>query len=231
MMKAAHAVSASLVLLGLALSGCSALAYSVSESGQPGSVGQSESRGPVASGVVVSPGPGWSSAGVEGRIPAPGACHTWVGAAGGELPDPACTPGAVDARITQANVDATLGRPGGYTASVRPPEAMTRTVKAKLMAAYGIPRSQAAHYELDHKIPLCLGGSSDVANLWPQKNVFIPHVGRESSMVHNSKDEVEAVLCDAVKQHKYTLAEAQEIVATDWTAFAVAAFAPTGGDD
>ncbi|MHB8594030.1 MAG: hypothetical protein ACYDB3_06795, partial [Acidimicrobiales bacterium] len=71
--------------------------------------------------IVVTPGPGWSAGrGLEGRVPGPGACHSRRSADGRWLPDPTCTPGAVDSTVTPADLGSTICRSGGYTYSVRP---------------------------------------------------------------------------------------------------------------
>ena len=40
--------------------------------------------------------------------------------------------------------------------------------KRQVAAAYGVPWEQRRDYEFDHRIPLCMGGSDDSENLWPQ---------------------------------------------------------------
>jgi hypothetical protein len=68
---------------------------------------------------------------------------------GSQLPDPSCTPGSIDPAVTQANIGSTICRPGGYTGSVRPPEAQTERFKyGDAYPAYGVPDSTAT--ELDH---------------------------------------------------------------------------------
>ncbi len=47
-------------------------------------------------------------------FPAAGSCHARQ-AANGVLPDPTCTPGAVDPHVTDATLDSTVCRRGGYT--------------------------------------------------------------------------------------------------------------------
>ena len=81
----------------------------------------------------------------------------------GELPDRSCTPGAVDPAVTQANIGSTICR-SGYTASVRPPESQTEKFKWDVAEpAYG---QHDVSGELDHEIPLELGGANDARNLW-----------------------------------------------------------------
>jgi hypothetical protein len=165
---------------------------------------------------VVSAGPGWSPAGgLEGPVPAPGTCRAAVSATGAPLPDPSCTPGAIDAAVTQDNLSVTLCRPGGYTASVRPPERLTRPFKAAALRAYA-ERGSMSGYELDHLVPLEVGGSSDTRNLWPEPD------DRPSAGVANSKDPVEsrlhALVCAAVTGGPYLpLATAQRLIAADWS--------------
>ena len=56
----------------------------------------------------------------------------------------------------------------GYARLHRPPLAASRLLKRAVFSRYGIPFSQMRFYELDHLIPLCLGGSSALENLWPE---------------------------------------------------------------
>ena len=218
-MKSRIARSIALItLLGVTLTGCSAAGHAAKISSPRSTPSHNIAPEPAApAGLVVSNGDGWADAGLEGTIPAAGSCHVHKAANGGELPDPSCTPGARDGRVTESTIDTTIGRTGGYTASVRPPAAMTKAAKKKIMAAYGIPWSEASQYELDHYLPLCLGASSDTRNLWPQRNTFLPGLGHETSMVHNSKDLVEGYVCDAVRKHKVQLSAAQNAMVADWT--------------
>lgn len=184
------------------LSGCTnALVAPVQQPGRP-------QGGPVVTGR------GWSGETILGPVPAPGSCHLRY--AGREpLPDPNCTPGAVDTAVSQANLARTVCRKGGYTSSVRPPESVTNAIKRRLLAAYGIPASDTSKYELDHLVELSGGGSSDVRNLWPEKNVL--YTGPASSFVHNDKDRVEAYLFNAQCSGKASLAAIQRAVSQNWT--------------
>jgi hypothetical protein len=159
-------------------------------------------------------GRGWSGKTILGPVPAPGSCHLRY--AGREpLPDPKCTPGAVDSAVTQANLRTTVCRNGGYTASVRPPESVTNAIKRRLLAAYGIPAADASRYELDHLIELSSGGSSDVRNLWPEPNVL--YTAQGSSFARNDKDIVEAYLFHAQCAGKAALSAIQRAVSQNWT--------------
>ena len=127
----------------------------------------------------------------------------------GVLPRHELTPGAIDPRVTQRNIRNTICR-RGYTASVRPPFEYTNAMKHRLMRAYGV-RGSIHDYELDHLIPLELGGCPDCeANLWPQPRNVFPGAAE--------KDEVEDYLHHQVCSGVPLLAEAQREIASDWYA-------------
>lgn len=105
---------------------------------------------PTSTAGIVRTGTGWTAAGVSGPARAAGSCRYRHARSGELLPDPACTPGAVDTAVTPATLGSTVCRRGGYTATVRPPEALSTAAKRKVMAAYGVPWSKARNYELDH---------------------------------------------------------------------------------
>src|SRR5262249_41123920 len=104
------------------------------------------------------------------------------------LPDPRFTPGAIDPRITQSNITSTICR-AGYTRTVRPSFQISNKLKHQVMSLYRSPGS-IHDYELDHLIPLELGGCPTcISNLWPQP--WTPPGAHE-------KDEVEDYLRDRV---------------------------------
>jgi hypothetical protein len=148
---------------------------------------------------------------LTGTAPAPGTCHARTAADGQPLPDLHCTPGAIVAAVTQANIHTTICLVG-YTATVRPPVSQTDAFKIKDELAYSISSG-----ELDHLVPLELGGSSDAHNLWV-----------EPGSIPNPKDAVENALHAKVCAGQMTLAAAQLGIATEWTAFLTTApVAPT----
>jgi hypothetical protein len=57
-------------------------------------------------------------------------CHSQGG-----LPDPACTPGAIDPRVSRSDINSTICT-RGYTTTVRPPLSVTEPIKRERMAAY-----------------------------------------------------------------------------------------------
>jgi hypothetical protein len=121
----------------------------------------------------------------------------------GQLPDPRCTPGSVDPAVTQAGIRSTICKKG-WTTTVRPPESQTERFKYDVAyPAYGTPRSERT--ELDHLVPLELGGSNDATNLWP-----------EYPPTPNPKDKVEDALNAAVCDGRVKLAAAQADIAADW---------------
>ena len=127
----------------------------------------------------------------------------------GLLPRRDLTPGAIDPRVTQGNLGDTICRQG-YTATVRPPFEYTNAMKHRLMRLYGVMGS-IHDYELDHLIPLELGGCPDCeSNLWPQPRNVSPGAAE--------KDEVENYLHREVCSGGLALAEAQREIATDWYA-------------
>ena len=163
---------------------------------------------------MVADGNGWTQQGLEGQVPAPASCHyrysgTWV------LPDPHCTPGSITPLVTSANLGTTICK-RGYSASVRPPLALTEPEKFAIMQAYGVSAS-ASNYEFDHLIPLELGGSSNLANLWPEPNQGSPSTFNSYSHYGlNAKDGVEAQSNYAVCDRGYSLASAQKEMASNW---------------
>src|SRR4051812_35684000 len=64
------------------------------------------------------------------------------------LPDPSCTPGAIDPRVTQDTIGATICV-SGYTRTVRPSTGITDRIKREQYAAYGLQGLSMSASELD----------------------------------------------------------------------------------
>lgn len=210
---------ASVVMVGgLLLTGCQVAVGTgaAAEAGAGEIIDTTTAAGPAraAPGPVVT-GRGWTAAGLEGPVPQPNTCHLHVAAGGEPVPDPTCTPGAVDHAVTAANIGDTICRKGGYTSSVRPPESITQRAKKQIMAAYGIPWNQASTYELDHLVELNAGGSSDYRNLWPEPNTL--HTATASAYVHNDKDAVEAYTYHAICSRKVLFTAVQNDISSNWS--------------
>jgi len=122
----------------------------------------------------------------------------------GLLPDPGCTPGAIF-------LDATVKRicTPGYARSVR---RVSVSLKRSVYEEYGIASHVPGSYEVDHLVPLELGGSNSIANLWP-----------EVSPGYHQKDVIENRLHDAVCAGTVSLRTAQRQIAHDWRRTAVGA--------
>jgi hypothetical protein len=121
------------------------------------------------------------------------------------LPDSACTPGAIDPRVTQDNLSETICKKG-YTATVRPPVSYTNKLKVEQIAAYGYADTNLHNYEEDHLISLELGGApSDPSNLWP-----------ELGASPNAKDKIENMCNQKVCDGQLSLHDAQVQIASDW---------------
>ncbi len=121
----------------------------------------------------------------------------------GKYPDARLTPGDVFAGATAKDVCVS-----GYSSSVRD---VPVTVKRQVYEEYGIPYPQpTGSYELDHFIPLELGGSNDIKNLWPEP--------AETTPGFHEKDKVENYLHQQVCSGSEGLVQAQSEIRTDWVA-------------
>ena len=122
----------------------------------------------------------------------------------GDLPDPNLTPGLANPALTR---DA-LCAPGFSPKSIRNvPTARRKQVYIRYSMA---PLNPPCPCEVDHLIPLDLGGSNDLSNLWPQPYSATPWNSK-------IKDQLEIQLHTEVCSGKTELLEAQHEVVTDWT--------------
>ena len=120
----------------------------------------------------------------------------------GGLPDSACTPGAIFPNATVEEICTP-----GYASSVRN---VPFSEAEQVYAEYGIYHHYAGQYEDDHLVPLELGGSNDIANLWPEAASPTPGF--------HQKDEVKNYLHDQMCSGAVSLKDAQTQIATNWLA-------------
>jgi hypothetical protein len=120
---------------------------------------------------------------------------------------------ALSPDVDEETIDATICVPG-YTKSVRPATSYTNGVKKKLMQESGIDVARIRDYELDHIVPLALGGHPrKLSNLMLQ-----PWEGERGAKM---KDILEVRLQGLVCHGKLDLTDAQVCIAQDWEACAV----------
>ena len=111
----------------------------------------------------------------------------------------------INPAVTQATIKTTICVPG-WTKTVRPSSGYTNQIKIKLIRELEIPEELLVDFELDHRIPLALGGApSEERNLelqpWDEAG---------------EKDAIEACLSRAVCAGAITLDEARRRIWRDW---------------
>ena len=132
------------------------------------------------------------------------------------VPDPKCTPGAVNNTLTVE----VLRDPNFRTGCVRD-NATSASQKASTYTLYHIPHP--AHNqgvmqtcELDHLISLELGGADSIDNIWPQCG---PDGVVLRQRFFKQKDAVENYLAKQVRDGVMNLKDAQQGIAEDWTQY------------
>ena len=118
--------------------------------------------------------------------------------------------GAINPEVNQANIHQTICVPG-YTKTVRPSTVYTNGVKRRLLRESGIDESHRTEYELDHIIPLAVGGHPwKLTNLQLQRWEGVDGAKR--------KDRIEVKLQCLVCTEQVSLADAQRDIADNWQA-------------
>lgn len=136
------------------------------------------------------------------------ASPAWAIDSDGTRPDPALTPGAVRTTSTAEICDKTR-----HTADVRN---VSGAEKQAVYHRYGLASNRAGWCnseegcEIDHLVSLELGGSNDIANLWPQ-----PYAGEWNA---HAKDALENRLHKLVCAGRLDIVTAQTAIRTDWIA-------------
>lgn len=131
------------------------------------------------------------------------------------LPDAQATPGAVDARLV-ADPSGKAHMAGGAEANLcakdfrtGPFRKVDESLKKKACAEYGIASGcPGPRWEIDHLISLEIGGSDDLANLWPQP------IAEARVKDHGTEDPLPKLVCAG----KISLKDAQTCIRRDWVA-------------
>ncbi len=124
------------------------------------------------------------------------------GCSRGVEPDRRCSPGAYSSNLTTAVICSSSFR----TSTIRD---VPQTEKFQVEREYGIrPGYYGYTIEIDHIVPLELGGSNAIANLFPE-----PGSGRAN---YHVKDRLENELHALVCAGSLTLRRAQQGIAANW---------------
>src|ERR1700731_5318154 len=94
----------------------------------------------------------------------------------------------------------------GYARKVRDVPAK---MKREVYREYGIISHGPGDYEIDHLIPLELGGSNSIKNLWPESHRTSPW---NAQVKDRLEDKLHALVCSG----QLDLKTAQQAIAADW---------------
>ena len=132
------------------------------------------------------------------------------------IPDPACTPGAINKTVTLRILKSKF-----FKTSCERNVITSLTSKNTTYPAYSTDhpshntgKSQVC--ELDHLVSLELGGADSLDNIWPQCG---PDGVELNDRYFKKKDRVENYLALMVQQRRIPLKDAQRGIATDWTQY------------
>jgi hypothetical protein len=136
------------------------------------------------------------------------------------VPDPRCTPGGFNPSIGVA----TLQNPAWRTGCVRNCQTSEQE-KHIAYGWYGVKKPRRNYgsrqvCELDHLVPLELGGADGLGNIWPQCG---PDGVALDQRYFKMKDRVEDYLAEEVRTGKMPLRAAQRGIAEDWVRYLPAA--------
>ena len=130
-----------------------------------------------------------------------------------DLPNPSLTPGATDPEVTEPNIKESICKVTHFTWTEghMPPASFLASIAKDEIKQYGYTDDNAKHYQMDHLIPLSLGGNpTDPKNIWPQE--LLP----KSKWSARRKDYLEEVLHDKVCKGELTLKDAQDQIKANW---------------
>jgi hypothetical protein len=121
------------------------------------------------------------------------------------LPDRRCSPGAYSSKLTKAVICASTFHTG-------PIRNVPDSEKHQVEIEYGLQaKPYGSTLEIDHIVSLELGGSNDVANLYPEDATFANHAPG-----YHVKDKLENAAHKAVCAGTLSLRSAQQQIASNW---------------
>jgi hypothetical protein len=134
-------------------------------------------------------------------------------------PDRRCSPGAYSSRLTKAVICSSHF----HTDEIR---RLARSTKYRVEREYGLPAGLFSRaLEIDHVVPLRLGGSNNIANLFPEEYAFADH-----SPGYPAKDRLDKRLRELVCAGRLRLRVAQRRIAADWESLYRQVFGRVAGD-
>ena len=153
------------------------------------------------------------------RPPSIGKCKQSI-RNGYPVPDARCTPGGFNATVTAMM----LKESGWRTRCIRNCES-SESEKHVVYSWYGMmpPHGNSGKNqvcELDHLVPLELGGADGLGNIWPECG---PDATALENQFFKTKDRVENYLAREVRAGRMSLGDAQRGIAADWTQYLAAA--------
>jgi hypothetical protein len=123
----------------------------------------------------------------------------------GANPDRRCSPGAYYSKLTKS----VICSPSFHTDDVR---YVPDSEKHEVEVEYGLaPRPYDGTLEIDHIVSLELGGSNDIANLFPEEATLL-----SGAPGYHVKDKLENKVHDMVCAGQITLRRAQRQIAANW---------------
>jgi len=134
------------------------------------------------------------------------------------LPDPACTPGAV--LTTDKKIICRTSSVSIRNLTLAATNAAYNEYKIRKPANN---TGSNQKYDVDRLIPLILGGSDNIANLWPQAATPMPGF--------HEKNKVETYLHDLVCSGKMSVEQAQFEIATNWVKYYQLTLPATSNDN
>jgi hypothetical protein len=107
--------------------------------------------------------------------------------------------------VTQWTIAVTICAPG-WTRTIRPMASTMKTIKADMLARISEPMERRNQYELDHLVPLVLGGHPT-----DRRNLALQPIAEA-----RKKDAIETCLSSLVCQGKIDLEDAQSAIWENW---------------